>query len=160
MGSNIKVFTGATKALSVDQFFDYMSDIQGGANDAATLFGKVSWLFRAVNLRSDAMGRMPYSVWQGDEEYEWPIHLAKVLRVVESDLCLSGAGYVLKRESSVELKDLQRLNPWTMTVLTKPEAGLTEEVSGLYGFKQKVKAGTGPSRTSTPSSGGSAIPVM
>lgn len=140
--------SGALKALSVDDFFDYLSQRESAANTPRALFGRVAWLFRAVQLRSSALGGMPYAVYSGEEEYDWDDRyprLHRVLSVVEADLCLSGAAYVLKKRifpgtRREEMADLQRLNPWTVEVLTKPhpEHGLTQDVDGVYGFRQQL----------------------
>lgn len=131
----IKMVGGGTgvKALSVEQFFDYLQDVQGGADDARTHYAKVAWIYRAVNLRAGALASIPFTIYQGEDEFDWPkdINLVRLLRVTEADLCLRGAAYWLKVASPLKLVELQRLNPWT--VMPK----ITEE--GIQYFEQRLK---------------------
>jgi HK97 family phage portal protein len=139
---SVKLFGGgaSTKALSVDQFFDYLAESGGNVAEAQTQYGNVAWTFRCVGVRAGAVSRVPYTVLEGENEYTWPFDLQNLFGVSESDLLLSGAAYWLKIIKNGNLTGLQRLNPWTMQVLCKPEPdkGLTEPKDGVYGFVQQT----------------------
>jgi HK97 family phage portal protein len=139
----------AVKALSIDQFFDYLESHSSRSDNARGLYAATAWLYRAVNIRASALAGIPYAVSTlAGEDAGWdtrvtPLH--RLLNNIEADICLSGAAYLYKAVAfggtpQAELADVERLNPWTMTPLTKPEpsAGLTEASRGVYGFRQVI----------------------
>jgi len=87
---------GTTKALSVDQFFEYLQGLSDEP-DIEAVYQTVAWCYRCVNLRANALGAIPYTILRGENETEWPIPLHDLWWVTESALCLFGAAYWLKR---------------------------------------------------------------
>ena len=125
MALNTRVFGGGlTKAVSVDTFFEYLEAL-GGTTDANALYQSVAWMFRATQLRADAVSSIPYLVLdEHDKEVEWPIRLGDDLWQTEAFLCQYGAAYWLKKRNLVALRDLRVLNSSGMTVKTDPQKGI------------------------------------
>lgn len=137
IGSKAHIFGGgiAQKALTVDQFFEYLETVEG-PSDAKKQYAAVSWVFRCTQLRADALSSIPYSVFKGESEneYEWPIDLRGKLWAAEAFLCNFGAAYWLKEGTRRELQDLRVLNAGTMKVKTDPK-------KGIVGFSQFIQGG-------------------
>ena len=125
---------GTTKALSVDQFFEYLQGLSDEP-DIEAVYQTVAWCYRCVNLRANALGAIPYTILRGENETEWPIPLHDLWWVTESALCLFGAAYWLKRANRMRLVELQWLNPLTMRV--KKDAR-----KGIVGFEQDISGST------------------
>jgi len=103
-------------------------------------YSTVPMLYRAVNLRCDAISTVPYTLFRGDEEAEWPFRqdLAQLIKDTERHLLLTGGAFWLKLRRGRVLTGFQLLNPLSMTVTFdarkaepgNPYAGIT--------FHQKV----------------------
>ncbi len=76
-------------------------------------YGAVPMLYRAVNLRADSLGTVPYHLMRGNEEVEWPWarDLGGLMRDTERSLLLSGAAYWLRLRKGNVLTGFQVLNP-------------------------------------------------
>lgn len=120
--------TFGQKAIDIDTFFEYLAQHEGDTGTAA-LFKQVGWLFRCLRLRADALASIPYTIWDGETEVDWPIPLQRSLWSTEAFLCLYGASYWLKRENRVTVKEIQVLN----SNVTKP---VVDTVKGIIGFVQ------------------------
>ena len=103
-------------------------------------YSTVPMLYRAVNLRCDAISTVPYTLFRGDEEAEWPFRqdLSQLIKDTERHLLLTGGAFWLKLRRGRVLTGFQLLNPLSMTVTFdarkaepgNPYAGIT--------FHQKV----------------------
>ena len=78
-------------------------------------------LYRAVQLRANALSSVPYVIRRGTTEVPWPFpqELSKLLYEMETSLMLNGAAYVLKQQPNTggtRTVGLQWLNPFTVQV--------------------------------------------
>jgi len=120
----------STKTIGIDDFFEHLQSQRTGVNEREQ-FAQVAWIFRGVNIRASKLSRIPYHILDGaSEEVDVPIDLSKLLFAAEADLVLSGAAYWLKKETSLSLNGVQRLNPWAVKV----EA----DSSGVHSFEQRT----------------------
>lgn len=107
---------------------------QQEAGDLATLHREVPWLFRAVDLRSQAVAGMPFAILRGDTEvdssanYKNAVGLlpnpGALFGLVEAALCVWGYAYLEKVRNIVATKGLYYLLPTTIKPKFDPEAGL------------------------------------
>lgn len=103
-------------------------------------YGSVPMLYRAVNLRCDAISTVPYTLFRGDEKAEWLFRqdLSQLIKDTERHLLLTGGAFWLRLRRGRVLTGFQLLNPLSMTVTFdarkaepgNPYAGIT--------FHQKV----------------------
>lgn len=103
----------------------------GVPDSVATLYKRVPTLFRAVQLRCDALASVPVNVYKGEEnETAWPFptRLGELLWKWEASCLLSGAafGEIVANKSGYK-KDIRYRNPFDMTVKYE---------SGKYNFRQ------------------------
>lgn len=103
----------------------------GVPDSVATLYKYVPLLFRAVQLRCDAISSVPVAILKGDEnEVEWPYptKLGNLLWNWEASNLLAGASYgeIVKNKSGFR-KDVKYRNPFDMSV---------KYDRGVYEFKQ------------------------
>jgi HK97 family phage portal protein len=129
------------KAITLSDFDNWLDAQISGRGDATDAFKAVAWAYRCVNLRANAVSTMPFVVTrQGtDDEVDSPWPMTRLLWKTEAALAIWGAFYWLKRSNRVVLRELQWLNPLTMTV--------EYDENGITGFVQKVGA---TRRTFTP----------
>lgn len=109
----------------------------GVPDSVATLYKYVPLLFRAVQLRCDAISSVPVAILKGDEnEVEWPYptKLGNLLWNWEASNLLSGAAYgeIVKNKSGYR-KDVKYRNPFDMSV---------KYDRGVYQFKQNSSGAT------------------
>lgn len=97
----------------------------GVPDSVATLYKRVPILFRAVQLRCDALASVPVNVYKGEEnETAWPFptRLSELIWKWEASCLLSGAAFgELVTNKSGYRKDIRYRNPFDMTV--KYESG-------------------------------------
>jgi HK97 family phage portal protein len=122
------------KSISLGDFDTWLDAQMQGKGDTAGAYAAVSWAFRCVNLRANAVATMPFTVTRvgGEDEVDTPWPLQRLLWNSEAALCTWGAFYWLKRANQVLIKELQWLNPLTMTV--------KRDANGVTGFTQKTGA--------------------
>lgn len=103
----------------------------GVPDSVATLYKYVPLLFRAVQLRCDALSSVPVAIVRGEEnEVEWPYptKLGELLWRWEASCLLSGAAFgELVTNKSGYRKDVRYRNPFDMAV---------KYDRGVYEFKQ------------------------
>lgn len=109
----------------------------GVPDSVATLYKRVPILFRAVQLRCDALASVPVKIYKGEEkEAAWPFptKLSELLWKWEASCLLKGAafGEIIANKSGYR-KDLRYRNPFDMTVDYK---------DGVYAFKQNSSGAT------------------
>lgn len=75
-------------------------------------------LYRATNLRADALSSIPYRLTYNDVEQEWPFaqNPAQLMKDIERSLCLTGGAYLYKIYRGKRLVGFVPLNPTTMNV--------------------------------------------
>lgn len=127
-------------------------------------YGRVPWLYRAVNLRSHAVGDVPWKIFKGktsvlsseDDEQTPPVELTwvrppsvgrnidptrqglgELLRLIELDLCIEGKAYWLTDVNRGRVRFYRRALPATITPKFDPNAGLT-------GFTRQLQNGDKP----------------
>jgi HK97 family phage portal protein len=103
----------------------------GVPDSVATLYKYVPLLFRAVQLRCDALSSVPIGIYKGEEnEVEWPYptKLGNLLWNWEASNLLAGAAYgeIVKNKSGFR-KDIKYRNPFDIAVKYE---------RGIYEFKQ------------------------
>ena len=130
---------GAAKALSVEQFFDYLKDLDEG--DVRDIYEKVAYVYRCIELRANALSAIPWAVYyeDGEDEVDWPIPMRRHLWKSEAFLSLAGANYILKQQNRLaraeeRLSGLQVLNAYTMRPVTKEG----DPTAGIVAFEQKI----------------------
>lgn len=81
-------------------------------------YNSVPMLYRAVNLRCDALSSVPYHIYRNDEEVDWPFtqDLAQLIKETERDLLLCGAAFWLKVQQGQVIRGFQKLNAMTVQV--------------------------------------------
>lgn len=92
----------------------------GVPDSVATLYKRVPILFRAVQLRCDAISSVPIALMKGEEEevaWPYPTKLGELLWRWEASLLLSGAafGEIITNKSGYR-KDVNYRNPFDMSV--------------------------------------------
>ena len=103
----------------------------GVPDSVATLYKYVPLLFRAVQLRCDAISSVPVNIYKGEEnEVDWPYptKLGNLLWQWEASNLLAGAAYgeIVTNKSGFR-KDIKYRNPFDMNV---------KYTKGVYEFKQ------------------------
>lgn len=131
-----RVMGGAAgmKAITLNDFDNWLDAQMSGQGDATTAYKAVAWAYRCLQLRANAVSTMPFVVVRqgSDEEVESPWPLARLLWQTEAALCTWGAFYWLKRANRVVLRELQWLNPSTMSI--------EYDADGIKYFEQTVGA--------------------
>ena len=109
----------------------------GVPDSVATLYNRVPILFRAIQLRCDALSSVPVNIYKGEEnEVEWPYptKLGELLWRWEASCLLSGAAFgELVTNKSGYRKDIRYRNPFDMTV---------KYTSGILDFRQNSSGAT------------------
>ena len=109
----------------------------GVPDSVATLYKYVPLLFRAVQLRCDAISSVPVAIMKGKEnEVDWPYptKLGNLIWQWEASNLLAGAAYgeIVKNKSGFR-KDIKYRNPFDMDV---------KYDRGVYQFKQNSSGAT------------------
>ena len=109
----------------------------GVPDSVATLYKRVPILFRAVQLRCDALASVPAKIYEGKEQekaWPFPTRLSELLWKWEASCLLSGAafGEIVANKNGYR-KDMRYRNPFDMTVDYK---------NGLYNFRQNSSGAT------------------
>ena len=123
--------TDSVKAItSVPGWVDLLTS-DGVPDSVATLYKYVPLLFRAVQLRCDALSSVPVAIMKGKEnEVDWPYptKLGNLLWQWEASNLLAGAAYgeIVTNKSGFR-KDIKYRNPFDMDV---------KYDRGVYQFKQ------------------------
>jgi HK97 family phage portal protein len=81
-------------------------------------YNSVPMLYRAVNLRCDAISSVPYHIIRDDVEVMWPWaqSFTQLIKETERALLLTGSAFWLKLKKGNVLTGFQALNPQTVTV--------------------------------------------
>ena len=86
------------------------------ASTPINAWANVPLLYRAISLRASSLSSVPFFVFKGEEEVEYPLEpdLASLLYAMELGLMLTGAAYALKQHVGRVLTGVQVLNPTTV----------------------------------------------
>lgn len=105
-----------------------------GLSDEANAYNYVPLIFKATNLRCNAMAATPLRILRGEKEIEWPFKtgLRQLLWKTEAAMLLKGSAFWLKRANKVMVKDIQWLNPFAMDV---------KFADGRLTFQQNMEGG-------------------
>ncbi|MDD2252350.1 MAG: phage portal protein [Dehalococcoidales bacterium] len=123
--------TDSVKTItSVPGWVDLLTS-DGVPDSVATLYKYVPLLFRAVQLRCDAISSVPVNIYKGEEnEVDWPYptKLGNLIWQWEASNLLAGAAYgeIVTNKSGFR-KDIKYRNPFDMNV---------KYTKGVYEFKQ------------------------
>ncbi len=108
-----------------------------GTETATTYWRRVPWLFRAVELRANAVGSAPWRLMKGDTEtansatWDDPLGVLpnpqRLFWLLEASLSIWGMGYYWRERNRVKGLPLRYIVPSTI----EPEL---DEVQGLTGF--------------------------
>jgi len=95
---------------------NFNASSKGGVGDPVSAWAAVPLLYRAVSLRASSISSIPFVVFKGEEEVDWPLEpdLPSVLYALELGLLLTGASYALKQYVGRVLTGVQVLNPTTV----------------------------------------------
>jgi HK97 family phage portal protein len=138
-----------SKSISLDALSSW-SDLgdnlpwqsSGSTSNPLRLYATVAYLYRCIEVRSNALLAMPWSIYRGDTELvrhdvdEWPKELAayqgleELLWQTEAALCLKAESFWYKRRSRLGPIAVRWLDPTTMS----PVWG----VDAITAFKRQV----------------------
>ncbi len=126
----VKLTDSVKTITSVPGWVDLLTS-DGVPDSVATLYKYVPLLFRAVQLRCDAISSVPVNIYKGEEnEVDWPYptKLGNLIWQWEASNLLAGAAYgeIVTNKSGFR-KDIKYRNPFDMNV---------KYTKGVYEFKQ------------------------
>lgn len=95
-------------------------------DSVAAAYSNVPLVYRGVKMRCDALSSVPVRIYKGETEALWPYKtsLRDLIWHIEADLLGAGNAVVLKLRNQARVLDLQRLNPFTITVTYDQSRGL------------------------------------
>jgi HK97 family phage portal protein len=146
-----QLFDGATtKSLDTlkswsgtgDDMPSFLGGSTGSTSNPLRLYATVAYLYRCIEVRSNALLAMPWSIYRGDTELvrhdvdEWPKELAayqgleELLWQTEAALCLKAESFWYKRRSRLGPINVRWLDPTTMSPVWGAEA--------ITAFKRQV----------------------
>jgi HK97 family phage portal protein len=141
-------FDGA-KSIQLDvlqQWSDLGNVPWANAQTPAHIASTVAFLYRCIDIRSNAVASMPWGLFQGKTEiasddldempagYEFLEHLMPMLQRTEQALSTGSRAYLLKQANRVRVRGLQWLDPSTMEPVWTPQ--------GITYFKRTLADGT------------------
>lgn len=107
-----------------------------------TAWERVPWLYRAVDVRSMAVGTMPRALYRGSKDVTNTKEgrritggMRRLLGLTESALCLFGQAYWLRETNVLGGNEQVR---WALPSTMVPEV---QNAAGLVGFKRTTEAG-------------------
>jgi len=125
--------------LTLPAWFDSLRR-QGRITSTADAYLVSPLLYRATNLRADAISTVPYRMYYKGEEQEWPFTqpLSHLIKEAERGLLITGGAYWYKIYKGRRLTGFVPLNPTTMNVnLLTDRATLEEPLKGAA-FTQAI----------------------
>jgi hypothetical protein len=139
---------GKSVTLSnLDNFLDYLVGKGGDKADIEEAHRTVPWLYRATDIRKNAVAGVPFKIYRGDEEVDSSASYQNVvgfmpnpfrlLREIEGSLTLTGRSYLWNSRNRVKTLDLRYLVPTSV----KP---VITETSGLTGWERNTGSGWRP----------------
>lgn len=116
------------------------------AKKAGELYGtidayeKVPMLYRAINLRADALGTVPFVLERNDVNVDYPFAtpMDQLIQQTERALLLTGNAFWLRLYRGRVLYGFQFLNPKSVQVEYKPELQTSDNVMTGVRFSQNI----------------------
>ena len=116
------------------------------AKKAGELYGtidayeKVPMLYRAINLRADALGTVPFVLERNDVNVDYPFAtpMDQLIQQTERALLLTGNAFWLRLYRGRVLYGFQFLNPKSVNVEYKPEYQTSDNVMTGVRFSQNI----------------------
>lgn len=114
---------------NLDQWIEY----EAQRNEEHKMYAAVPVVYRCVQLRANAIARVPCYIMRNEEPVEYPLEymLPRLLWMTEAALCIYGAAYWLRAMNRAQVEGFRWLTPPSIKI----EA---DEVKGLTGFTRKV----------------------
>ena len=130
-------------------FPGWMSSMQrsGRIASAPDAYEVVPMLYRAVNLRCDAISTVPYTLTRNGDAVDWPWRqsVSELVKATERSLLLTGGAYWYKVVKGRTMTGFVVLNPTTMTVNFEPtRATLEDPYSGALFTQTQLGKVYGP----------------
>lgn len=127
--------------MAIESIPGWVNALKNGyfVNDPVTAYEKVPVLYRAVNLRADALSSVPYKLVRNETVVAWPFKtsLPMLIRETERSLLVTGAAYWLRLYRGNVLVGFQYLNPQTMRVYLDGPINPVEPYRALK-FEQRI----------------------
>lgn len=114
---------------------------------ASDAYEVVPMLYRAVNLRCDAISTVPYTLTRNGDAVDWPWRqsVSELVKATERSLLLTGGAYWYKVIKGRTMIGFVVLNPTTMTVNFEPtRATLEDPYSGALFTQTQLGKVYGP----------------
>jgi len=106
--------------MAIESLPSWMTQLRSGDKLLGThdAYTKVPMLYRAINLRADAISTVPYSVERKGEPSDWVFttSLPELLQATEVSMLLTGAAFWLRIKRGRVLLGFRVMNPYTMSV--------------------------------------------
>lgn len=136
---------GFAKAIPLNELNVFFPELfeRMEAKTTQHLYGAVTWIYRATQIRANALQGLKYKVWKGETEVfdsreegamqPWfpETDLAQLLWRSQADRMLFGASYWEKVGNWMMPTNLRRLNPLTMKVVG--------DAKGIKRFEQRIE---------------------
>ncbi len=146
MPNSVTLYRDATRSVSLnslpEEAWRQLLGTSSNTGDVAKMFNSVPWLYRAVQMRSQAMSALPFVLLKGETEQDiakidYMRGFVQLLYRIEQSLCLYGAAYVLPQQNRVKTLGMRWLSPTTITPKFSEDKGLT-------GFERRIGKGVKP----------------
>lgn len=120
----------------------WVDQLREGSRLGSTIeaYQKSPMLYRAVNLRCDALANVPYRVERDGQLSDWYFKtpLPSLLRDTERSLLLTGAAFWLKLMNGRVLVGFQVLNPLTVRVIVDQQKLNAVDPHSAYRYEQTI----------------------
>lgn len=140
----------ATKSVDLSPLGDYWyQPVRDEDNPTGIeLLRAVPWLWRAVELRANAVAAMPFAIMRGKVEEDtsddytnalgWLSDPRRLLWLTEAALCCYGSAYYWRERNRITTKGVRYVRPDTIEPQIDPQAGLTGFIRTVNG--QRIPA--------------------
>lgn len=120
------------KSQSIENLDQWMDAAQMGS-DTHKLYAAVPYVYRGVQIRANAISRVPCYIMRNNEPVEYPLEymLPRLLWLTEAALCIYGASYWLRAKNRAQIEGYR----WIVSTSIKIEA---DAENGLTGFVRTV----------------------
>jgi len=121
------------KAQSIENMDYWMDKEISSGGDTHNAYAAVPVVYRCVQLRANAIARVPCYITRNEEPVDYPLEylLPRLLWLTEAALCIYGAAYWLRAMNRARVEGFRWLLPPSIKILV-------DEVKGLTGFERKV----------------------
>ncbi|MFN9114676.1 MAG: phage portal protein, partial [Bacteroidota bacterium] len=125
--------------LSLPAWFDSLRR-QGRITNTADAYLVSPLLYRATNLRADAISTVPYRMYYKGEEQPWPFlqPLSYLIKEAERGMLITGGAYWYKIYKGRRLVGFVPLNPTTMNVQLLTDRATLEDPLRGAAFTQAI----------------------